>query len=145
MFANDTNILIYAIDISNPEKHDIARKVMRAHTQLRHPIALQSLQEFYFATTRKSLLSKQQAATIVRDASDAAPILSAESPDLLQAMRLNEEQSIPVFDALLLCTVARAGCTLLFSEDFQNGRAYGSITVRNPFTMPDGELAALLT
>jgi predicted nucleic acid-binding protein len=37
------------------------------------------------------------------------------------------------WDALILATASREGCTILYSEDFQHGRAYGTVKVVNPF------------
>jgi predicted nucleic acid-binding protein len=46
-----------------------------------------------------------------------------------------DEAQLSYWDALILSSSAEAsGCQWLLSEDFQNGRAYGSVTVINPFS-----------
>jgi len=51
------------------------------------------------------------------------------------------------WDGLLRATVGRSGCTVLLSEDMQDGATIAGVTVRNPFVgdaLPDA-VAALLT
>ena len=37
-----------------------------------------------------------------------------------------------MFDALLLATAREAGCTVLLSEDMQDGAEFDGVVVRNP-------------
>jgi len=37
------------------------------------------------------------------------------------------------WDAMIWATAKRAGCRLLISEDGQNGRTLGGVTIVNPF------------
>ena len=64
--------------------------------------------------------------------------------DVLEAMSLHKTGEYQFFDSLLMATSARAGCSTLFSEDLQDGRPYGSLTVRNPFKLSATELDTLL-
>ena len=45
-----------------------------------------------------------------------------------------DSAQISYWDAIILAAAENAGCTYLLSEDFQNGRVYGEVTVVNPFT-----------
>ena len=40
------------------------------------------------------------------------------------------------WDALLLASAKRDGCTILYSDDFQHGRVYEMVEIVNPFTNP---------
>jgi predicted nucleic acid-binding protein len=144
MYANDTNIFVYSIDPTDVRKHTIAREILKAHARARFPVVLQSLQEFYFATTRKRLLSNTAATQVVLDALNISPIIETTQADIVEAMHLHDLHQLQFFDALLLTTAARAGCTTLLSEDMQPNRTYGTITVRNPFIIPQLDLDALL-
>ena len=53
--------------------------------------------------------------------------------DIEAAMHAHAEHGLPFWDALLWAVCARAGVTLLASEDFQNGRTLGRVTFLNPF------------
>lgn len=142
MFTNDTNILVYTIDATDLPKHLTAKRIVQTHTLRRYPVMLQSLSELYFATTRKSLLSNTEAAQVVTRTLSISPVIPYDSGDVAAAMRLHDQHKLQFFDALLLATAARSGCTTLFSEDFQHNRTYGAVTVRNPFLMLPSEFDA---
>ncbi len=44
-----------------------------------------------------------------------------------------DEAGIAYWDALIVAAAERGGCRLLLSEDFQQGRRFGEITVVSPF------------
>ena len=69
---------------------------------------------------------------------------AAQLVDLSSALTLHAQSNLQFFDALLLTTARRVGCTLIFSEDMQHARDYGGITVLNPFLLPAVELDHLL-
>jgi predicted nucleic acid-binding protein len=53
---------------------------------------------------------------------------------------------LSMFDALLLATAREAGCTVLLSEDMQDGAEFDGLVVRNPLRgdrLPE-DLAPLL-
>lgn len=143
-FTVDTNILIYSIDRSEPAKQLVADRVIRALYAKRAKLPLQCLNEFYRATTRKRILGSIEATEFVQDALIFTASVSANPEDLFEAIRLHQIGEFQFFDALLMATAARAGCTTLFSEDLQSGRTFGLLTIRNPFAMDDAELNALI-
>ncbi len=143
-FTVDTNILIYSIDRSNPAKQIVADRLLRLVLAKRFPLPMQCLTEFYRATTRKRLLTPAEASDFIHD----ILIFIAPTPyiadDLNDAMQLHATNGIQFFDALILATSSRAGCSILFSEDLQDNRSFGSLTVRNPFLMDSTVLDALI-
>jgi predicted nucleic acid-binding protein len=106
---------------------------------------MQCLAEFYSGTTRKRFLAPERAASIVSMLIETLEVVPAELPDLLRAMNLQRLHGLQTFDALLLATALRAGCTLFLSEDLQHGRAIEGITIINPFNLTGAELDQLLT
>ena len=73
---------------------------------------------------------------------DTVPAIEADSRE---AMRLVQAQPMQYFDALLIATCVRAGCSVFFSEDLQDGRSFGSMVVRNPFVLTETELEQLIS
>jgi len=140
LFTFDTNILIYSISSTDIRKHEIAKFVVKRHADLIYPIPLQTLNEFYFATTRKKLLDKAIASAIVKDALGLLPVVPASSDDLPIAMQWHQQHGIQFFDALLIAAARRAGCQTFFTEDMQNGRFIEGITLCNPFLLSPEEL-----
>ena len=130
----DTNILIYAFDRSAGDKHRIAVDLMtRLWTDRRGCISLQVLQEFYVAGTRKLKLPTDQAASQVR----RLGLWRVHRPlvdDILAAIELHQRHSVSFWDALILRSAQASQCSVLWSEDLQNGQRWGNLEVRNPFT-----------
>ena len=48
------------------------------------------------------------------------------------AERLIKDQ-LSFWDALIIEAALESDCTILYREDFQDGRSYGTLTVTNPF------------
>jgi predicted nucleic acid-binding protein len=58
---------------------------------------------------------------------------------LQRAWQWTDQTGISYWDALILASAERSGCRWLLSEDFQDGRKYGSVQAVNPFrTEPNG-------
>ena len=51
-----------------------------------------------------------------------------------------DRAGIPYWDSLIVAAAEVAGCSYLLSEDFQEGRKFGSVTVVNPFHSSPSEL-----
>lgn len=49
------------------------------------------------------------------------------------ARALAETSNLPFHDALIVAAAQEAGCDVLYSEDLQHGRSFGSLRVENPF------------
>jgi len=141
----DTNVLIYSIDSSDAAKQEIADGVVERLIAARGCMPLQCLSEFYALTTRKRLITPHQAERVVERmlmslvivSAEALlmslVIVSAEALDVVEAMHLQQQHGMQYFDALLIATARRVGCTLFLTEDMQHGRSFGGITVDNPF------------
>jgi predicted nucleic acid-binding protein len=46
---------------------------------------------------------------------------------------LQRKYKIQWWDALILNSAIEMGCSILWTEDFNNGQRYESVTARNPF------------
>lgn len=129
----DTNVLIYSIDSSDAAKQEIADGIVERLIAARGCMPLQCLSEFYALTTRKRLITPHQAERVVERMLMSLVIVSAEALDVVEAMHLQQQHGMQYFDALLIATARRVGCTRFLTEDMQHGRSFGGITVDNPF------------
>jgi predicted nucleic acid-binding protein len=60
--------------------------------------------------------------------------LSPPEPQLIiSASRLEEEHALSFWNALIVQAAIEAGAERLVSEDLQNGRRFGALTIENPF------------
>jgi len=130
----DTNILVYAAVEGKDERHRRAVALVDRAVRSRDCIqTLQSLAEFYNATTRRAGVAPDRAAEIVAGWQRVVPVEAANLTDLDHAMRAVLDYRLSFWDALLWATVRRIGVTLLISEDFQDGRVIEGVRIANPF------------
>ena len=144
-YTFDTNILFYSIDSTQEHKHQLARSLVGLADPSRTPILLQALGELCNSVTKRRPALLQQAIEFLSASAKFYEVVAATSTDLEDALILQRRHKLQFWDAVIWVTARRAGCTLLLSEDMQDGLRLGSLTVRNPFSMPDAELEELLS
>jgi predicted nucleic acid-binding protein len=131
----DTNILLYAHDLSAGGKNKIARKLVEELWQSEQGcLSLQVLQEFYVNVTQKipKPLERDAARQIVSDLAHWR-IHIPDVEDLLQAIDLQIKHSLSFWDAMIVRSAVRMGCKELVSEDLNHGQSFGTVLVINPF------------
>jgi predicted nucleic acid-binding protein len=130
----DTNILVYAHDVDQSEKHETARDILIELMQNRAGVlSPQVLQEFYVTVTRKIAkpLSKRTAREIVEDYS--VWCINTTATDVRAAFRIEDEAKVSFWDALILASAARSGAAVLLSEDMNAGQQIAGVRIQNPF------------
>jgi len=131
----DTNILIYAHDISAGPKHVRAQELMRGLWASREGcLSIQILQEFYVNVTQKVVrpLSPEEAADIVA-ALAAWEVHCPNVENVLEAIRLQNTHQISFWDAMVIASAIHLGCRTIWSEDLNAGQVYDGVTVQSPF------------
>jgi predicted nucleic acid-binding protein len=108
-FSLDTNVLIYAVDTAELERHRRAAWVVERAQSLSCILAVQSLEEFYAAVTRKGLLSRGEAALMVRSWMAMFPVVGNDADAVTLVLPAVEAGRFSYWDVLLLATLARAG------------------------------------
>lgn len=133
-FSLDSNILVYAADRDADEnRHKTSLALMEHAATSDCVLTLQSLTEFFFATTRKRLLRPEEASAFVADWLEVFQVAPNAVGDLQEAMRVLERFRISFWDAMLWATARRAGCSAILSEDFQDGQVVQDVRFVNPF------------
>lgn len=134
----DTNVLVYRYDGRFPRKQSVAGEILRegiASGGARIPH--QAIIEFVAATTRggpeTQLLDAASARREAEELMAQFPILYPDDNVLRTALRGAAAYDLSWFDAHLWAYAEVHGVEELLSEDFQHGRLYGTVTVRNPF------------
>ena len=144
-FSLDTNVLVYALDRQAGARHAIGKTVVERANAVDAVLTMQGFGELFNVLTRKIRQPPRQARADVERYRAAFPIVAADERCLVQAMDAVVDHTLSFWDALLLTTVANAGCRFLLSEDLQDGRAFAGVTIVNPFDPSnDDQLAALL-
>ncbi len=131
----DTNILVYAYDISAGKKHTRAVQLMQVLWETRGGcLSIQVLQELYVNITRKiaNPIDSSTARQIVADLSQWR-VHAPESDNLLRAIDFLNTYKLSFWDAMVVESASCMGCKRLISEDFTHGMKFGEIQVINPF------------
>jgi predicted nucleic acid-binding protein len=138
----DTNVLVYTLPDPDNRKRGIARELLiRATRPGSATLLLQALAEFSNVGVRKFGLDIGSIHRRVRDWREVIPVHAAEDEDLFAALDLVRDHRLDFWDALMCATASRAGLRYLLTEDLQDGRRLGNLTIVNPFS-PDN--AALI-
>jgi predicted nucleic acid-binding protein len=141
-FTLDTNVLVYAIDKDAGDRHRIGLELARRARDKDCVITLQALAELFRTLTGKGKVKPATAIEIVQGWRDAVTVVAADETCLVDAMDAVSEHGWSFWDAMIWATAKRAGCRLLISEDGQDGRTLGGVTIVNPFLPTPSPLLA---
>lgn len=129
----DSNILVYGQDVRQPEKQRVAQELAAQLVESgAGVISTQVLQEFYVTVTSKIGIAPLGAKAVLKTFSafevvQVTPELVEEAVDCSILNRLS------FWDALIVAAAEAAGCTILYSEDFNAGQIILGVKVVNPF------------
>ena len=130
----DTNILVYAHDVSAGVKHTAAVDLLaRLFKQNLGAVSVQVLIEFYSAATKKLPMPSREAEAVISDLVDWT-IHRPGHADVLRACELCRRHGFAWWDALIVNSAMELGCETLWTEDLNDGQQFGAVTVRNPFS-----------
>jgi predicted nucleic acid-binding protein len=135
----DTNVLVYRFDPRFPEKQKSATDLLRrgiSDGSIR--IAHQAIVEFVAVVTRplvggRPLLSREDATREAEELLSQFDVLYPNEQVVRLALRGMAAYQLSWFDAHIWAFAENFGLDELLSEDFQDGRQYGTVRVTNPF------------
>lgn len=143
--AIDTNILVYAEGINGSEARQAAKVLIsriRSNTLI---MPAQVLGELFNVLQRKGKFSGENARLAVLSWGKLGEIVETSATAFRAAVDLAADHHPQIRDAVILSVASEARCTLLLSEDMQDGFSWGGVTVVNPFApCPHALLAAAL-
>jgi predicted nucleic acid-binding protein len=135
-FFLDTNLLIYAIDATDPHKQAVAQKwIATAHESGDGLVSFQVVQEWFNVVLRKAAapLSADEAASIYHQLIEPLWRIQSSRELLDTALDLHRRDSISWWDSLIVSAAIQGGCERVLSEDLQDGRKIRGVQVLNPF------------
>lgn len=131
----DTNILVYAFDLTAEYKREIAKTLVEQYWETRTGcLSLQVLEEFYVNVTQKipHPLNRGIARQLVSDLAYWR-LHVPEVEDVLKAIDLQNTYLLSFWDAMILQSALRMRCAQLITEDLSHGKTYEGVQVVNPF------------
>jgi predicted nucleic acid-binding protein len=131
----DTNVLVYALDEEQGERHETARALIEDLWETEGGVlSTQVLQELYVTLTRKlrkSMTRPRARAVVERYA--AWPTHQITPDDIVAASELEQRHTLAFWDALIIVAAQRLGAERILTEDMQPGRSFGNVRIENPF------------
>jgi predicted nucleic acid-binding protein len=130
----DSNVLVYAYDVSAPAKQRIAQDLVRQAVAGEVLVSTQVLAEF--AATLLHKLTPPAAPDVVLAILDALGPIKVIRPDgdlVRRAVEARATYGVHFYDGMILAAAERAGCKRIWSEDLNADQQYFGITVANPF------------
>jgi len=130
----DTNILVYAEDKDEGEKHAKARDlVLRLWESGKGAVSIQVLPEFYVTVTRKvkKPLAPEAARKIVEQYLTWRVVENTGSL-LLAGIQLAQSSRLSFWDALVIQAAMIKDCEVLYSENLSHGQAFSKLRIVNP-------------
>jgi predicted nucleic acid-binding protein len=138
----DTNVLVYRFDARFPEKQRVATNLLRdgiLEDSIRVPH--QAILEFVVAVTRvkgsdaQALLSLDDARREAEEFLAEFKVLYPTEAVLRTAIHGSATYQMSWFDAHLWAYAEHYGLEEIVTEDFEHGRLFGSVRIRNPFIL----------
>ena len=129
----DTNLLVYAIDTADRNKHQAVHALLDTLAELDTVLSVQALAEFFHVVTRKGRLSTEEARDRIEDWQALYPVIAAGADTLSHAIDGLRRFQMPFWDAMLWATAQEAGVTVLLTEDFQDLALIEGVRFVNPF------------
>lgn len=131
----DTNVIVYAYDVSAGEKHNKAMETMKDIWSTGYGIiSNQVLQEFFVNVTRKIAkpLNIPTAKEIVKDLLKWKTV-SINGEVILEAIDIHNEHKYSFRDSAIIAAAIEGGAGVLLSEDLTDKRKIKGIVIKNPF------------
>ncbi len=131
----DTNVLIYAHDVTAGDKHARAKQLVAdLWANGNGCLSIQVLQEFYVTVTLKVQwpLDRDIARQHVEDLGQWL-VHSPTMGDVVEAIQLHQRAQLSFWDALVLTSARKLNCGVLWSEDLSEGQSFAGVTVKSPF------------
>lgn len=129
----DTNIIVYAYDLSAGSKRTLARKLLtRLWDEGTGSLSIQVLQELYVTLTRKAAVEPKTGRVVVAHYG-MWRLHRPSANDVVDAIDLHQKGLLSLWDAMILVSARKLACDVLYTEDLNHGQRVLGVEVINPF------------
>jgi predicted nucleic acid-binding protein len=129
----DTNLLGYAADENSSDKMKKAQQILVNLTREGTPvISTQVLQEFYNIATKKLHIAPLQAKILVHTFSKMETV-ALNTQTIENAIDISMHNQLSFWDSLIIAAAESAHCSIILSEDLNDGQIICGIRIVNPF------------
>jgi predicted nucleic acid-binding protein len=134
LIAFDTNILVYALeDNADDVRHITSVNLIGKAGLIGALIPFPVIGELFNVCRKKKIIDVAELTPRIQLWMQAFAGAPAIFEDYMSAAVLSKHSNLQYFDALIIAVAARAGATILLSEDMHDGLKVGGLRVVNPF------------
>lgn len=128
----DTNILIYAFLENEKEKHDKALELLSRSRGKEVFVSTQVLSEIY-AGLSKNGIEHNAIEKYLLEIDESMNIHIIDFETIKRCLALKKRYNYSYWDSLILASSIESGCSILYSEDLQDGQIIEkTLTLRDP-------------
>ncbi len=135
-FFLDTNIFVYSLSANPSGKRDRAVELVdHAIGSGKGVVSYQVVQEFLSVAFRRFTpkMTFAEAEQYLATTFGLLLVVHSSYSLYMEALTLSRRYSLSWYDSLIVASASESQCGILYSEDLQDGRSFGSLRVRNPF------------
>ena len=126
----DSNIFLYAFCDKDSQKQLIAKKLVLNDAS----ISVQVINEVSVNLLKKFKLSEIQIGDFINSCFTHYDIINLSKEIFITASEIRIKYKISYYDSIIIATALKNKCTILYSEDMQNGQNIeNSLKIVNPF------------
>jgi predicted nucleic acid-binding protein len=133
----DTNIIVYAYDVSDPAKHATAQALlMRLSLAGRLVLSAQVFNEFcsvMMKAKRARPLTPAETSATLRGLAATGEVVAITPALTFRALDAMPRHGLSFWDALIWAAAKENGVHVVYTEDFQHGRDVEGVRIINPF------------
>jgi predicted nucleic acid-binding protein len=126
----DTNVFVYSLVQDDPRSEQAEYLIAEGGT-----VSVQILNEFVDIVRKKVKMPWDEIRFAIENIKALCPDPLPITTDIhSRALAIAERYGYRIYDALIVASALEARCTILYSEDMQDGQVIeGRLTIRNPF------------
>ncbi len=124
----DTNVLLYLLS-KDATKADRSEALLASGGV----VSVQVLNEFASVASRKLAMTIAEIREILSTIRAVCTVMPLDIATHDLGLDIAESHRFSIYDALIVAAALRAGCTILYTEDLQQGQVIEKLQIRNPF------------
>jgi predicted nucleic acid-binding protein len=131
----DTNILVYAHQKGEPDKHAICSRTVNGLIDSDEIVlSVQNIAELSRVLGEKAVPSvdMEMVRQYVFDLAESSTVIAYNEHTVMDALMLSKQHKIHFFDALLAATMQENGISEILTENTEDFKKIKWLTVRNP-------------
>lgn len=126
----DTNVVLYLFS-AEPDKADRAEELLAVGGI----VSVQVLNELASVARRKLGMTWPEVGDILAHVRSICHVEPLTVETHVRGVGIAERYGLSVYNAMILASALDAGCSIVYTEDLQNGQVIGGgLTIRDPFS-----------